>query len=82
MPKLLDRIMRAGEGKILRDLSKVVDKVNSFEDSISPLSDDALRAKTDEFLHRLRRRRHPVLAAGPLAQDRDRCCRPHPRIRR
>jgi preprotein translocase subunit SecA len=53
MPKLLDRIMRAGEGKILRDLSKVVDKVNSFEGSISPLSDDALRAKTDEFKRRL-----------------------------
>ena len=49
MSKLLDRIMRAGEGKILRELSKVVDKVNSFESSIAPLSDDALRAKTDEF---------------------------------
>ena len=49
MSKLLDRIMRAGEGKILRDLSKVVDKVNSFESSIAPLSDGALRAKTDEF---------------------------------
>ena len=53
MSKLLDRIMRAGEGKILRDLSKVVDKVNSFEGSIAPLSDDALRAKTDEFKARL-----------------------------
>jgi preprotein translocase subunit SecA len=45
--------MRAGEGKILRELSKVVDKVNSFESSIAPLSDDALRAKTDEFKSRL-----------------------------
>ena len=53
MSKLLDRIMRAGEGKILRDLGKVVDKVNSFEASISPLSDDQLRAKTDEFKKRL-----------------------------
>ena len=53
MPKLLDRIMRAGEGKILRDLSKVVEKVNSFEASISPLSDEALRAKTEEFKGRL-----------------------------
>ena len=53
MSKLLDRIMRAGEGKILRDLSKVVDKVNSFESSIAPLSDEALRAKTDEFKKRL-----------------------------
>ena len=53
MASILDRIMRAGEGKILRDLSKIVDKVNSFESAISPLTDDALRAKTDEFKSRL-----------------------------
>ena len=41
--------MRAGEGKILRDLSKVVDQVNAFEPAISPLSDESLRAKTAEF---------------------------------
>ena len=45
--------MRAGEGKLLRDLSKVVDKVNAFESSISALSDDQLRAKTEEFKNRL-----------------------------
>ena len=61
MSKLLDRIMRAGEGKILRELSKVVDKVNSFETSIAPLSDDALRAKTDEFKSRI--------AAGETLDD-------------
>ena len=49
MSKIMDRIMRAGEGKILRELSKVVDQVNSFESAISALSDEALRAKTDEF---------------------------------
>ena len=53
MASIIDRIMRAGEGKILRDLSKVVDKVNSFEGSITPLSDDQLRAKTQEFKSRL-----------------------------
>ncbi len=53
MSKLLDRIMRAGEGKILRDLSKIVDKANSFEAVISPLSDDQLRGKTAEFKNRL-----------------------------
>jgi preprotein translocase subunit SecA len=45
--------MRAGEGKILRDLAKIVDKVNSFEATTTPLSDDALRAKTSEFKERL-----------------------------
>ena len=53
MASILDRIMRAGEGKILRDLSKIVDQVNAFESSISPLSDEQLRAKTDEFKSRL-----------------------------
>jgi len=49
MAKIFDRIMRAGEGKILRDLSKIVDQVNSFEPAIAALSDTSLRAKTDEF---------------------------------
>jgi preprotein translocase subunit SecA len=49
MAKIIDRIMRAGEGKILRDLSKIVDQVNSFESAISALNDASLRAKTDEF---------------------------------
>ena len=53
MASIIDRIMRAGEGKILRELSKVVDKVNAFEDSITPLSDDQLRSKTQEFKSRL-----------------------------
>ena len=52
MASILDRIMRAGEGKILRDLSKVVEKVNAFEGSISALPDDQLRAKTEEFKNR------------------------------
>ncbi|CAB4332963.1 unannotated protein [freshwater metagenome] len=52
MAKIFDRIMRAGEGKILRDLSKVVDQVNSFEPAISPLSDAELREKTNEFKSR------------------------------
>ena len=53
--------MRAGEGKILRELSKVTDKVNSFEASLINLSDEALRAKTDEFKARL--------AAGETLDD-------------
>ena len=53
--------MRAGEGKILRELSKVVDQVNAFEPAISALSDEALRAKTDEFKSRF--------AAGSTLDD-------------
>ncbi len=53
MASVIDRIMRAGEGKILRELSKIVDKVNAFEASTTPLTDDQLRAKTEEFKARL-----------------------------
>jgi len=53
MSSILDRIMRAGEGKILRHLSKIAIEVNSFEPAIVPLSDEALRAKTQEFKTRL-----------------------------
>jgi len=49
MPAILDRIMRAGEGRILKELSKTVVKVNSFEAAIVALSDEDLRAKTGEF---------------------------------
>ncbi len=53
MSKILDKIMRAGEGKILRDLSKLVDQVNGFEASISSLSDSDLQGKTAQFKARL-----------------------------
>ncbi len=53
MPALLDRILRAGEGRVLRELSKVVDAVNGHEVAISALSDDALRAITTTFKDRL-----------------------------
>ncbi|HEX7404351.1 MAG TPA: preprotein translocase subunit SecA [Candidatus Nanopelagicaceae bacterium] len=49
MPAFLDRIMRAGEGRVLRDLSKVVVTVNDYESKISQLSDEALRAMTVNF---------------------------------
>ena len=49
MAQIFDRIMRAGEGKILRDLSKVVDQVNSFEPAIASLNDAELLAKTSEL---------------------------------
>jgi preprotein translocase subunit SecA len=49
MAAILDRIMRAGEGRILKELSKTVVKVNSFEAATVALSDEELQAKTDEF---------------------------------
>jgi len=53
MPAFFDKIMRAGEGRLLRELSKIVDVVNSHEARISALSDAELRNQTDLFKSRL-----------------------------
>ena len=53
MVALLDKILRAGEGRQVKNLEKVARLVNQFEESISQLSDQGLRAKTDEFKARL-----------------------------
>ncbi len=49
---VLDRILRAGEGKKLRALAGLVPEINRFEPEIEALSDDDLRAKTVEFQQR------------------------------
>jgi preprotein translocase subunit SecA len=46
---VFQRLLRAGEGKIVRRLSRIADAVESLADDVSPLSDAELRAKTDEF---------------------------------
>ena len=52
MPAFFDRILRAGEGRILRDLSKIVVVVNAHESRISAMSDSELRAQTQIFKER------------------------------
>lgn len=52
MVAILDKILRAGEGRIVKRLAKIADEVNSFENEISALTDAQLRAKTDEFKQR------------------------------
>jgi preprotein translocase subunit SecA len=42
-----------GEGKTLKEFEALVKKVNELEPEIQRLSDEALRAKTDEFKNRL-----------------------------
>ena len=53
MVAILDRILRAGEGKLLRELAKIADQVNSHEPRISSMSDDELREQTNIFKSRL-----------------------------
>ncbi|MFC8877249.1 preprotein translocase subunit SecA, partial [Streptomyces ardesiacus] len=49
---VLSKIMRAGEGKILRKLHRIADQVNSIEEDFTDLSDAELRALTDEYKQR------------------------------
>ncbi|MFI0433868.1 MAG: DEAD/DEAH box helicase, partial [Candidatus Nanopelagicales bacterium] len=46
-------MLRAGEGKKLRELNKITAVVNSLEEDFEELSDAELRAKTAEFKQRL-----------------------------
>src|SRR3954452_461027 len=52
---ILDRILRAGEGKKLKALEGLVPDINARAAEMSALSDDALRAKTAEFRGRIER---------------------------
>jgi preprotein translocase subunit SecA len=45
----IDKMLRAGEGRAIRALEKIAASVNEFEPQISALSDEDLRAKTEEF---------------------------------
>ncbi|WP_035848674.1 preprotein translocase subunit SecA [Kitasatospora azatica] len=50
---VFDKILRAGEGKILRKLQRIAAQVNSIEEDFVNLTDDELRALTDEYKSRL-----------------------------
>ena len=50
---LLDKILRAGEGRAVKELVKISVQVNKFEQEISALDDQSLRAKTDSFKERV-----------------------------
>ena len=52
MPAFFDRILRAGEGRILKDLSKLVVQVNAQESRMIAMSDDELREQTQSFKNR------------------------------
>ncbi len=52
MPAIIDKVLRAGEGKILRKLQRIVGQVNSIEEDYEALTDAELRALTDEFKER------------------------------
>ena len=53
MPKVIDKILRAGEGKILRQLQAVAKQVNALEEEFSAMSEEELQGMTQEFKDRL-----------------------------
>ncbi len=53
MPAIIDKLLRIGEGKILRQLETIAKAVNAIEDDFVSMSDDELRGMTVEFRERL-----------------------------
>ena len=53
--KVLDRVLRAGDGKRVKALQGLVPDINALGSELSLLSDDALRGKTNEFRSRIER---------------------------
>src|SRR6202048_4146988 len=49
---VLNRLLRAGEGKMLKRLRNIAAHINSLEDDLAELSDAELRARTEEFRNR------------------------------
>ncbi len=50
---VLDKILRAGEGRAVRNLEKIAAEVNSWEAKTLAMSDEELRAQTQKFRERL-----------------------------
>ena len=50
---VLDKVLRAGEGKILRRLQSIANQVNALETHFTGMSDDELKSMTAEFRNRL-----------------------------
>ncbi|MCL2466261.1 MAG: preprotein translocase subunit SecA [Micrococcales bacterium] len=54
MPAIVDKVLRMGEGRILKQLKGLAAQVNALEDGLEELSDQELREETDRFRERYR----------------------------
>src|SRR5579859_5421114 len=50
---IIDNVLRAGEGRILRKLKRISEQINSIEEDFIAMSDAELRGMTDQFRERL-----------------------------
>ena len=62
---LLNRLLRAGETKLVKRLGRIADHIDTLEPDVQGLTDDELRAKTDEFRTRHRGRRDASTSCSP-----------------
>ena len=61
MPAIVDKVLRIGEGRILKKLNGLAQQINRLEPSFTELTDAELREETDRFKERL--------AAGETLDD-------------
>ena len=54
MASFLEKILRTGDGGVLRQLEAYTKAVNSLEDSFASMTDEELRAETDKFRERVK----------------------------
>ena len=63
---VLKKIFGSRNDRLLKQYGRTVREINALEPEISRLSDEALRAKTDEFRRRIQER---VAAAARKAEE-------------
>ena len=61
---MLSKLLRFGEGRMVKRLKRVADYVGTMSDDVAKLTDTELRAKTDEFKKRFSRGGNPRRAAA------------------
>ncbi len=53
MVKIVEKLLRAGEGRTVKRLENIAGQVNAIEEDFAKLTDAELRAETDKFKQRL-----------------------------
>jgi len=61
---VFSKILKAGEGKRVRQLAELVPPIGALADEMAALSDEELRAKTVEFRERLARVRNSTICSS------------------
>ena len=54
MPKIVEKVLRAGEGRLVKKLEGIAEQVNILEEDFKKLTDDELKAETANFKKRLK----------------------------